>query len=519
MTLPNYTAPVGTEAKRASGKIWPTGWGDATGYARHYRIGQPNEAYHTGADLNCNTPVWDSDAHSGVYSIAEGVVTAAGNYKGWGNIIVIYHHEVFCRYAHVENMLVTKGQEVKQGQRIASVGNADGLYPYHLHFDVSPTDVLAKNPADWPKLDLVRLKNNYVDPKQFLINQQLEVQAPITVMYTTVRLNVRSLPTTASRVLRVLDKGAEVRVQHQDTEWFKLAGELAFISTRYVTPTKPVPVTPAPTPGPSMWQPPIIPTMRGVHGNAGGWAPTQNELDAIHRNKVRWILIPCYEQGQGRALVQYRGAGVEQFVFRAAIHDPVGGSSPDNFIARTTPILDEYATVLGSTQGMMIAIGNEPNLYQEGAGFWWKNGTEFAYWFARIAVEYRKRYPGCKIGFPAMSPGEGVTNVRLDEAKFVTEASQAIRICDWVGVHYYWQRPDGRDIQPPVTQWRKWFGNKPILGTEIGPANNTQISSEAVSASYSIFGSANVGIPIASWLLSGAGAWQNAEWVSHGIQA
>jgi hypothetical protein len=65
MTLPNYTAPIGTEAERASGKIWPGSWFDATGYARHYRIGQPNEAYHTGADLNCNTPVWDSDAHSG----------------------------------------------------------------------------------------------------------------------------------------------------------------------------------------------------------------------------------------------------------------------------------------------------------------------------------------------------------------------------------------------------------------------------------------------------------------------
>lgn len=63
MTLPNYTAPIGTEAERASGKIWPGAWGDATGYATRYRIGSPNEAYHTGADLNCNTPIWDADAH------------------------------------------------------------------------------------------------------------------------------------------------------------------------------------------------------------------------------------------------------------------------------------------------------------------------------------------------------------------------------------------------------------------------------------------------------------------------
>ena len=512
MTLPNYTAPIGTEVERASGKIWPGSWFDATGYAKYYTAAA-GAAYHTGADLNLNAPYFNADAHSAVYAIADGLVTCSQVFPVWGHIIVIWHSDIFARYAHVEKPLVKVGDVVKQGQQIASVGNANGAQPWHLHFDISPTTILREKPAHWPKLNLTELRNNYVDPKQFLINQQLEAQAPTRIVYTTDRLNVRSLPTTASKVLRVLEKGAEVRVLDQDANWFKLWGELVYISKQYTTFTKPVPVTPTP----STWQPPITPNMRGVHGNAGGWAPTQNELDAIHRNKVRWVVIPCYEQGQGRALVQYRGAEVEQFVFRAAIHDPVGGSSPENFIQRTTPILDEYATVLGSTQGMMIAIGNEPNLYQEGAGFWWKNGADFADWWIVVAKEYRKRYPGCKLGFPALSPGGGVINVRLDEAGFIRFASDAIKASDWVGVHYYWQRPDGRDIQPPVTQWRKWFGNKPLLGTEVGPANNTQISSEAVSASYGIFGSANVGIPIASWILSGAGAWQNAEWVTHGI--
>ena len=516
MTLPNYTSPVGTEEQRIGGKIWPTGWGDATGYARRYRIGTPNEAYHTGADLNCNTPRWDSDAHSGVYSMAEGVIMSVGKYKGWGNIIIVFHSpvkgsEVYARYAHIENILVVAGQEVKQGEQIASVGNADGLYPYHLHADISPTDILRRNPAHWPKLNLTELKNNYVDPKQFLISQQAEAQAPTRTVYTLDRLNVRSLPTTASRVLRVLDKGVAVKVLDQDAEWWKLAGDLAYISKKYTTSNIPQP-TPPPT---YNWQPAITPAMRGVHGNAGGWAPTQNELDAIHRNKVRWVLIPCYEAGQSRGLVQYRGAGVEHFVFRAAIHDPVGGSSPANFIQRTTPILDEYAAVLGSTKNMMIAIGNEPNLYDEGAGFWWKNGADFAEWWLLVAAAYRKRYPSCKLGFPALSPGEAIINVRLAESGFIRFATDAIRAADWIGVHYYWQQSAGTDIAPPLAQWRTWFGSKPLFGTEVGPANNTVITSSAVTKAYTSFAAA--GIPMAAWLLSGAGAWQNAEWVTHGI--
>lgn len=513
MTLPKYIAPIGTQAERESGKIWPGAWFDATGFAVYYSAAA-GAAYHTGADLNLNSPSFNADAHSPVYAIADGLVTCSQVFPVWGHIIVIWHDDIFARYAHVEKPLVKVGDTVKQGQQIASVGNANGQQPWHLHFDISPTTILREKPAHWPKMNITELKNNYVDPKQFLINAWQEAGATPLTVWTTERLNVRSLPTTASRVLRVLDKGAAIKVLDQDVNWYKLAGETAYIFKAYTRTTAPTPPT---TPLPPKWQPTITPTMRGVHASAGGWAPSQNELDLIHRNNVKWVLIPTYEAGQGRALVQYRGVGVEQFVFRAAIHDPIGGMGSVNFLARTTPILDEYAAMLGTTQNMMIAIHNEPNLFQEGAGIWWQNGAEFAIWWQGIAAEFKRRYPGCKVGFPAMSPGGAITGVRLDEAKFINAATSAINVADWIGVHYYWQKQDGRDIAPPVNQWRKWFGSKPILGTEVGPVNSLQITSEAVARSYSVF--ASQGISIASWLLSGAGAWQNAEWVSHGILA
>jgi murein DD-endopeptidase MepM/ murein hydrolase activator NlpD len=174
-----YDPPIGLEAERHGSQVWPGKWFDATGYAVRYRIGTPYEAYHTGADLNLNDPNWDADAHSPVYAAASGVVTHASRLPGWGNVIVIKHDPLittgkimFGRYAHVENMRVQVGQRVVRGEQISSVGNAEGAFPYHLHFDLSPTDILQAHPEHWPKLDLNNLLVNYVDPRQFVLDNR-----------------------------------------------------------------------------------------------------------------------------------------------------------------------------------------------------------------------------------------------------------------------------------------------------------------------------------------------------------
>jgi murein DD-endopeptidase MepM/ murein hydrolase activator NlpD len=169
-----FDAPIGTAAERRSAEVWPADWFDATGYAVRYRVGTPTEAFHTGADLNLNTPTWDADAHSPVYASAAGVVIAAREYPNWGNIVVIRHDPlrsgqvVYSRYAHVEAMRVRVGQRVLRGEQLASVGDAGGIQPYHLHFDVSHTQILESHPEHWPKLDLADLRANYLDPREFV---------------------------------------------------------------------------------------------------------------------------------------------------------------------------------------------------------------------------------------------------------------------------------------------------------------------------------------------------------------
>ncbi len=174
-----YDPPVGTSAERASDQVWPGHWIDATGFAVRYRIGTPAEAYHTGVDLNLNNPYWDADAHAPVYAVASGEVTFVGNISGWGNVIVIKHDPlvstnevIYSRSAHVEAIKVQKGSRVQRGEQIAAVGNAAGLYPYHLHFDLSPTDILGKQPGHWPRMNLRNLRTHYIDPRRFILDNR-----------------------------------------------------------------------------------------------------------------------------------------------------------------------------------------------------------------------------------------------------------------------------------------------------------------------------------------------------------
>ena len=167
-----YDQPMGTEAERRGKAVWGGKWLDASPFGRLYFIGTPNEAYHTGADLNLPG---DADAHSTVYAAASGIVTFANSLPVWGYTIIIRHDPLpnstqvmYSRSAHLEVMYVEPGQRVKRGDPIGKIGNAFGRWAYHLHFDLSPTTILETNPAHWPGTNRTATFANYVDPKEFI---------------------------------------------------------------------------------------------------------------------------------------------------------------------------------------------------------------------------------------------------------------------------------------------------------------------------------------------------------------
>jgi len=252
-----FRQPVGTDAENATGVVWCGYWFDATGYARRYRIGSPAEAYHTGADLNCNPPGhFDADKLSAVYSIGDGEIIHAERFPVWGNIIVArYELEdsrvVYARYAHVDStvdgkLMVKPGQRVSKGEQIARVGNGFNTMAYHLHFDLSPTNRLEKYPADWPKLDMFRIKRDYADPKIWMAARTPPAVNSVRMVTVTAKvLNIRNYSSPTATIVGNLKRGDRVWLVNAPPvvnkfHWQRLQGEAPnrWIAIEYTQPVE-----------------------------------------------------------------------------------------------------------------------------------------------------------------------------------------------------------------------------------------------------------------------------------------
>ncbi|WP_411753393.1 murein hydrolase activator NlpD [Serratia sp. (in: enterobacteria)] len=72
-----------------------------------------------------------------IVATADGRVVYAGNaLRGYGNLIIIKHNDDYLSaYAHNDTMLVREQQEVKAGQKIATMGST-GTSSVRLHFEI-----------------------------------------------------------------------------------------------------------------------------------------------------------------------------------------------------------------------------------------------------------------------------------------------------------------------------------------------------------------------------------------------
>lgn len=91
--------------------------------------------YHSGMDFAASPG-------TGVYASGDGqVVKVESNYWGYGNVITIDHGYGYkTRYAHLKKMEVKKGQKVKRGQLIGTVGSTGKATGPHLHYEVLKND-------------------------------------------------------------------------------------------------------------------------------------------------------------------------------------------------------------------------------------------------------------------------------------------------------------------------------------------------------------------------------------------
>ena len=119
---------------------FPVGKPNAEGY---YNALKFREKSHLGEDWN-GLKGGNSDFDDPIYSISNGLVVSAEDLGGgWGNVIRIVHKLKNNKYAYVESLyahcsktLVKKGDFVRKGDLIGKIGNANGKYLAHLHFEI-----------------------------------------------------------------------------------------------------------------------------------------------------------------------------------------------------------------------------------------------------------------------------------------------------------------------------------------------------------------------------------------------
>jgi len=72
-----------------------------------------------------------------VGAVYGGHVIYTGWFKGYGNLIILDHdNDYYTLYAHIADILVKEGDDVRQGQRIGTVGDTGSLEGPRLYFEV-----------------------------------------------------------------------------------------------------------------------------------------------------------------------------------------------------------------------------------------------------------------------------------------------------------------------------------------------------------------------------------------------
>ena len=117
------------------------------------------EKFHSGFDFSATLG-------TETYATGDGVVAdVERNEWGYGNMVIIDHGYGYkTRYAHLQKAAVRKGQKVKRGQKIGTIGDSGKTTGVHLHYEVLKNDV---------QIDPINFFYNDLTPDEYeLILQQ-----------------------------------------------------------------------------------------------------------------------------------------------------------------------------------------------------------------------------------------------------------------------------------------------------------------------------------------------------------
>ena len=110
----------------------------------NYYLSRGLKGRHLGEDWN-GEGGGNTDLGDPIYSVAHGLVISASDIRmGYGKTVFIVHkfrengkiRIVETLYSHMNSISVSRGDVVKRGQKVGTIGTGNGLYSAHLHFEL-----------------------------------------------------------------------------------------------------------------------------------------------------------------------------------------------------------------------------------------------------------------------------------------------------------------------------------------------------------------------------------------------
>lgn len=190
---------------------------------------------HYGIDLGWSSK--NSGKNQPIYATDDGKVIYRQTQTSGGKVIHIKHDNGHVtEYAHLDTWVVKKGDKVKMGQKIGTMGKSGNASGEHLHLGVYKGSKINYNkPSGW------------VDPKKYLYTTQDQKvgattakkygikEFPIKKVIAQPTLNVRKKPQLLSKKVDSLPYKEEVEVVKTSGSWSKISyNEDKWVSSKYL---------------------------------------------------------------------------------------------------------------------------------------------------------------------------------------------------------------------------------------------------------------------------------------------
>jgi murein DD-endopeptidase MepM/ murein hydrolase activator NlpD len=105
------------------------------GFGLHYDLRSHHQKVHEGVD-------WLAPTGTAVIATADGTVEEVGPVAGYGNIVRLRHADHYQTfYAHLADVAVTRGADIRQGQIIGHVGVSGIATGPRLHYELRRNDI------------------------------------------------------------------------------------------------------------------------------------------------------------------------------------------------------------------------------------------------------------------------------------------------------------------------------------------------------------------------------------------